>query len=250
MKSLFKVTKDKILNDLKNRDGEDLLYRLLPLLLMEVMSRYFRLEVEGAENLPAKGRVLITPNHSGYSGFDALMLSHVLRKETKRPVRVLTHKLWFMTPFTAQPAQRFGFFEATSKNGEMFLKKNQQVVLFPEGEKGNFKPSTKAYRLQEFKRGFIRLALSTQTPIVPTLILGAEETHINLKEIQLPKFAKNIVIPLPLNVIPLPVKWKIVFLEPYVLPYSSSSINDTELVHELAGMVREKMQSELRRLRQ
>jgi 1-acyl-sn-glycerol-3-phosphate acyltransferase len=247
LKKFFNIPNEKILEGLENLDRDQLLYRVMPDFLMEIMSRYFRLTLEGEEHLPKKGRVLITPNHSGYSGFDAMILSHVLKKITGRAARVLTHHLWFLTETTSLPAAKLGFVEATRENGVKYLKKNQQVVIFPEGENGNFKPSTKAYHLQEFKRGFIRMALITQSPIVPTLIVGAEETHINLKKLKLTKFLRGLVLPLPLNVIPLPAKWKIIFLEPIHLPFPPSSADDREVVHELAQMVREKMQTALRK---
>src|SRR5690606_24060997 len=128
--------------------------------------------------------------------------------------RVLTHHLWFISPVTALPAQKLGFIEATTKNGYSLLKKNNLVVLFPEGEYGNFKPSQKAYKLREFKRGFTRLSLMTRAPVIPTLILGAEETHINLRQLKFTKYLFGTVLPLPLNVLPLPAKWKIIFMEP------------------------------------
>ena len=57
------------------------------------------------------------------------------------------------------PAHKMGFLEATTSNGLNLLKKNNMLILFPEGEYGNFKPSQKRYRLQEFKRGFVRMAV-------------------------------------------------------------------------------------------
>ncbi|MEK6553885.1 MAG: hypothetical protein AABZ31_01490, partial [Bdellovibrionota bacterium] len=102
---------------------------------------------------------------------------------------------------------------------------------------------SKAYELQEFRRGFVRMALQTGAPIVPTIILGAEETHINLKQIRLTKFLRGSILPLPLNVIPLPVKWKIIFLKPIYLPYKPASARDSKLVHEIAGEIREQVQS-------
>lgn len=245
MKKFFKSPNEKFFEGLENLDRDQLLYRVMPEFLMELMSRYFRLSIEGEENIPRKGRVLITPNHSGYSGFDAMMLTHILKKTTGRTARVLTHHLWFLTETTSLPAQKLGFVEATRDNGIKFLKRNQQVVIFPEGEDGNFKSSSKAYRLQEFKRGFVRMALRTQAPIVPTLIIGAEESHINLKKLKLTPFLRGLVLPLPLNVIPLPVKWKIIFMEPIHFPFPPSSASDRETVLDLAQMLREKMQRKL-----
>lgn len=245
MKELFRLKADDILNQLKNADRETLLYKLLPHFFLELMKTYFRVQVEGGENIPRRGRALITPNHSGVSGFDAMVLHHEIMRAAGRYPRVLTHHLWFLTKTTAIPAQKLGFVEATTENGLSALKKNQLVVLFPEGEYGNFKPSSKAYQLQEFKRGFIRMALETNSPIVPTLILGAEETHVNLSRLKLTKFLRGVVLPLPLNLIPLPSKWKIIFMEPMRLPYKKEAACDRELVHELAEELQEKMQTRL-----
>ncbi|MEN0059098.1 MAG: hypothetical protein AAGB31_09700, partial [Bdellovibrio sp.] len=103
------------------------------------------------------------------------------------------------------------------------------------------------YQLQEFRRGFVRMALETQAPIVPALILGAEETHINLKKLKFTKFLKGSVIPLPLNVLPLPAKWHIHFLEPIYLPYKPGAVEDSELVHEITQDIQEQMQQAMKK---
>lgn len=244
MINFFRKPNEKIFN-LTKLDGDALLYRVFPRLFMEVLKKYFRLEVEGIENIPSKGPVIIAPNHSGFSGFDAMVLAYILQQETKRIPRVMTHHLWFLTEKTALPAQKMGFIEATFENGLSLLKKNHMVVLFPEGEQGNFKPSTQRYQLQEFKRGFVRMALKTGAPIVPTLVIGAEETHINLQQLKFSKFLRGLVLPLPLNVIPLPAKWKIVFQKPIQLPFGPEKVNDSEICHDLANEIQESMQKKL-----
>jgi 1-acyl-sn-glycerol-3-phosphate acyltransferase len=245
LKQLFRMRLEDIMNQMVSSDRETVLYKLLPHFFLELAKTYFRVQVEGAQNLPRRGRALITPNHSGVSGFDALILQHEIIRAAGRYPRVLAHHLWFLTKTTAIPASRLGLVEATTDNGLKALRKNQMVVLFPEGEYGNFKPSSKAYQLQEFKRGFIRMALQTNTPIIPTLVLGAEETHVNLKQLKLSKFLRGVILPLPLNLIPLPSKWKIIFLEPIHLPYKKEAANNNELVHELAEELQEKMQQRL-----
>lgn len=241
MKKIFEIPKDGILN-LKDLDKETLIYRVMPHFFMELMSKYFRLEVEGIENLPKSGRALITPNHSGYSGLDAMLLVHQISHLIQRTPRVLTHYFFFLSKATSIPAQKLGFIEASIKNGLHQLMNDHLVVIFPEGEQGNFKPTAKRYNLQEFKRGFIRMALQTQSPIIPTVIIGAEETHINLSQLKFSKYLRGFILPLPLNILPLPAKWKIKFLEPIELPYTADAIHDTELVHELAEMVQEDLQ--------
>lgn len=241
MKNFLQKPNEKIFG-LRNLDRDTLIYRVLPRLLLEILRKYFRLEVEGIENIPRNGGVIISPNHSGFSGFDAVLLAHIIQTEAKRIPRVMTHHFWFLTETTAIPAQKMGFTEATYENGVNALNKGHAIVLFPEGEQGNFKPTSERYQLQEFKRGFVRMALETQTPIVPVVILGAEETHINLKKLKFTKFLKGSVIPLPLNILPLPAKWRIRFLEPVLLPYKPSAVNDVELVHEITQDIQENMQ--------
>ncbi|HEY8272358.1 MAG TPA: lysophospholipid acyltransferase family protein [Pseudobdellovibrionaceae bacterium] len=241
MINFFRKPNEKIFN-LANLDRDVLLYRVLPRWFMELTRKYFRLEIEGLEHIPKKGAALITPNHSGYMGIDAALLAHILNQEAKRIPRILTHHFWFLTKTTALPAQKMGFTEATFANGVEELQKKRLVVIFPEGESGNFKPTQKMYELQEFHRGFVRMALETGAPIIPCLVIGAEESQINLKKLKLTKFLKGLVIPLPLNFIPLPVKWKIKFLEPIHLPYGPKALKDMDLIHEICEEIQEKMQ--------
>lgn len=244
MKNFLQKPNEKIFG-LRHLDRDTLIYRVLPRFLLEILRKYFRLEVDGIQNVPKKGGVIFAPNHSGYTGFDAFLLAHILQKEGHRAPLILTHHFWFLTETTSIPAHKMGFTEATYENGINSLKKGHAIVLFPEGEHGNFKPSSKRYQLQEFKRGFVRMALETQSPIVPVVIVGAEETHINLKKLKFTRFLQGTVIPLPLNIIPLPAKWRIHFLDPIHLPYKPSAVNDDELVHEITQDIQEQIQAKI-----
>lgn len=216
------------------------------LFLLEIMRKYFRLEVEGIENIPKRGRCLITPNHSGVTALDAVMIGNEIFTQRKRIPRMLAHPLWFITPNIRILAKRLGLDEANKETGEKLLREGNVVILFPEGAEGNFKPTALRYHLQEFKRGFVRMAMATQTPIVPTVVIGAEETHINLSSIKLSKRLRGTIIPIPLNIIPLPAKWKIVFLPPVDMKkYSKEDAANTKLVHKLANEVQELIQTRI-----
>jgi 1-acyl-sn-glycerol-3-phosphate acyltransferase len=179
-------------------------------LALELLARYQRVEVEGLEHLPARGPAILLPNHSGFLGLDALLLRHEIRKLRGRTPRILLHKLWFAGGLLEPSARRFGFLEASYANGLAALRRNKIVMLFPEGEEGNFKPTHERYRLREFRKGFVKMAARTGAPVIPVLIIGAEETHINLGQVKI----LNQLLPLPLNYFPLPAKWKIKLLEP------------------------------------
>lgn len=108
--------------------------------LVTLLKFYFRLETTGTENIPKRGAGLIIPNHSGFTGLDAIILTHEVKAKTRRLAKVMTHFLWFISQTTAIPANKLGFIEATTENGVKLLKENNLVILFPEGERGNFNP--------------------------------------------------------------------------------------------------------------
>lgn len=227
--------------------SEDKVYRQgVPLFLLEIVRKYFRLEVEGLENVPRKGAALIIPNHSGVTALDAVMIGNEISREIRRVAKILAHPLWFIGPNIRVLAKRIGLVEANKDAGVKLLKKRHMVILFPEGEAGNFKPTAERYKLREFRRGFVRMAMETQATIVPTIVIGAEETNINLSQLKLTRFLRGIVIPIPLNVIPLPAKWKIVFLPPIDMSkYTKEDAANHDLVHEIAQSVRSQIQARI-----
>lgn len=218
----------------------------VPRFLLDIVRRYFRLEVEGIENVPKKGRCLIVPNHSGVTALDAVMVANEIQRTMKRVPRILAHPLWFVGPNIRILAKRMGLEEANKDAGEILLKKEKIVMIFPEGAAGNFKPTSQRYHLQEFRRGFVRMAMATKAPIVPVVVIGAEETNINLSNIPLTKVLKGTIIPIPLNVIPLPAKWKIIFLPPVSMKkYSKKDTANADLVHSISEDVKAKIQARI-----
>lgn len=195
------------------------------------------------------GPLLIAANHSGFSGLDALLLSYQIYQHTARIPRTLTHRLWFSNQWTQSFFPKFGLIQATIENGKDALERNNIVIIFPEGENGNFKPSSQKYVLRKFRKGFIYMAVSSGAPIVPVVILGAEESHINLRQLTLPAWLGNLIVPLPLNLIPLPSKWDVHILKPIYLPFGRDKLEMTDFVEELADEVQETMQQHINRLR-
>jgi len=222
---------------------EELAFKLIPSFTLEIIRRYLRVETEGMDNIPKKGRCIIVSNHSGYAGFDAIMLQNEIRRALDRVARLVAHKLWFFGEPVKVVSDKMGLVEADMNACLKILNKEEALILFPEGEAGNFKPSNRRYRLQEFKRGFVRLAMITRSPIIPSFVIGAEETHINLSQIKFSKYIIGTVIPIPLNVIPLPVKWKICFLPPiYLNSYTPADAMNREKVFEVTMQIKRQMQ--------
>ena len=224
---------------------EDVAYRILPSFLLEIINRYLRVEVEGLEHVPTRGPCIVIANHSGYMGFDALMVGHQIYTHRKRVPRIIAHRLWFLRPEISVHAKKLGLVPATFDNGLKILKRNQMLMLFPEGEEGNFKPSVYSYRLRKFRRGFVRLALSTGAPIVPAVVIGAEETHITLSQVRWAKQLLGILIPIPLNIIPLPARWHIRFFEPIQLEKNQKLAGDIDHVTKVSRKIRHQLQKHL-----
>jgi len=216
---------------------------------LKLLKEYLRLEVEGVENLPRKGRAVILPNHSGFAGADAVLLTSVIKRRTRRRARLMAHRAFFDFSDTLRSiSESHGLRKAGLGSGIEILSRDQLLIIFPEGETGNFKPTYKRYQLQRFHTGFLRMAIETRSPVVPTIIIGAEETHLSLGNINLNRWIKGLRIPIPLNFIPLPAKWKIVFLEP--IPgdqYDPSVLEDPDRLREIAAELQKRMQRELRK---
>jgi 1-acyl-sn-glycerol-3-phosphate acyltransferase len=186
--------------------------------------RYFRPVIEGIENVPA-GRVLIVPNHSGQLPFDGMVIAVACLLEARPPrlVRAMVER-WFPTlPFVNVAFARAGAVTGDPLNCRNLLEAENAILVFPEGARGSGKPWSHRYRLVDFGRGFMRLALQTGAPIVPVSVVGAEESIISLTDIKplarllhAPYFPISPLLPLlgPLAYMPLPTRFYVTFGEP------------------------------------
>ncbi len=186
---------------------------------------YFRVEHFGLENIPTEGPVLLISNHSGQIPIDGLMIATccLLELDPPRAVRSMVEKWTAELPFVSWVFPRLGQVVGTRTNARELLSRDGCILAFPEGMRGISKTYDKAYQLQEFGLGFMRLALATNTPIVPVGVIGAEEQMpalLNLERIGgavgLPALPITPTFPLlgPLGALPLPVKYRIHFGEP------------------------------------
>lgn len=209
--------------------------------------RYFRVEIQGLRNVPSSGPVIVIANHSGYAGADAIVLSHLLCACRGQDARILAHRAFFdIFEEIGTIPYSFGLRRATYRNGVRLLRDGSSMVLFPEAEAGNFKSSFKRYQLQKFHAGFVRMALATGAPVVPCLVTGAEESHWNLGSFLLPLMPTKLRLPLPLNIFPLPAKWRIRFLPPLHDPILRVlTRSNKEGIQAYTEMIRQKMQKSL-----
>ena len=188
------------------------------------ISRYFRPEVTGLEQIPS-GRVLLVPNHSGQLPFDGLVIavSTLLAPQNPRLLRPMVERWVPSLPYINIVFSRSGVVLGDPINCRNLLEADQPILVFPEGAKGSGKTWQRRYQLTTFGRGFMRLALQTRTPIVPVSVVGAEEAIPTLYNatklaalLKMPYFPLPALLPLlgPLAYLPLPTKFYVRFGAP------------------------------------
>ncbi|MDB5557000.1 MAG: phospholipid/glycerol acyltransferase [Rhizobium sp.] len=209
---------------------------------------YFRAEAFGVENIPATGRMIVVSNHSGQLPFDGLVISAACFLEPPAP-RLLRSMVEFFVPsvpFASYLFARWGQITGTPENCRRLLAADEAVLVFPEGARGISKPFSKRYQLAEFGKGFMRLALEMNAPIIPVAVIGAEEQApaINVKSIakllRMPSFP---IVPYPpfVPLVPLPVKYRVYFGEP--MTFTGDPDDDDEVLDEKVKVVRNQIQS-------
>ena len=216
---------------------------------------YWRVQTSGIENIPETGRALLVVNHSGQLPWDGAMVANAVMREhpSQRLVRTLFAD-WFPTlPFFSQMFVKCGQVLATEDNGRRLLEQDELVAVYPEGYKGVGKLYNERYKLARFGRGgFIKMAIKTHSPIIPTCVVGAEETYISLaksermaKLIGFPYFPLTPTFPWTglLGFVPLPTKWSIDFGTPLPMDeYPEEAADDLALVSQLTDQVRNTVQ--------
>ncbi len=216
---------------------------------------WFRCKVRGIENVPA-GRAMVIGNHAGQIALDGLMVSAalVLEGEPPRLVRGMG-EYWLGTlPFLSILLDRTGSSVGTPQTCADMLRHGECVMAFPEGIRGMNKLYADAYQLQEFGLGFMRLALETDTPIIPVAVVGSEEQAPSIANLEglgrmlgMPAFPITLTWPWlgPLGMIPLPVRYHIEFGAP--MRFQGDADDEDEVIEEKVEEVKATIQGMLRR---
>jgi 1-acyl-sn-glycerol-3-phosphate acyltransferase len=213
--------------------------------------KYWRVELEGIENVPVAGRGLLVSNHAGVIPWDGAMVRTGIWMEhpKRRHARMLVVNFAFALPGFSQFLLKTGNVLAHPDNAVTLLERDELVGVFPEGVKGAAKLYRDRYQVRRFGRGgFVQVAIRTGAPIIPVAVVGAEEVHPVVFE--LPWLARLVGLPtLPitptfplfggLGLLPLPSKWFIAFGPP--IPTASlgpDAAEDPRLVMEISEEVR------------
>jgi 1-acyl-sn-glycerol-3-phosphate acyltransferase len=214
---------------------------------------YFRTEVHGIERVPS-GRVLLVANHSGQFPLDGMVIgaSLFLDAEPPRLMRSMVEKWTQTLPFVSTFFSRVGQVVGVPENARRLLDLEAAILVFPEGSRGISKSFAERYQLREFGLGFMRLALETDTPVVPVAVIGAEEQYISLgnldalsRALGMPSFPLIPQLLLPGGPMPLPTRYRLYFGEP--MTFRGDPDDDDAVIEEKVARVKGKIQSMLNR---
>ncbi|HEX8066771.1 MAG TPA: lysophospholipid acyltransferase family protein [Thermoleophilaceae bacterium] len=244
--------------DLDERDP-DYIRETLPGLWL-LASFYFRADVRGLENIPAEGPVLLVGNHSGGNMTpDTLVFTLAFNTYfgVERRFYQLAHNLVLTMPWLAS-LRKYGTVAASPANAQKALSTGAALLVYPGGDYEVHRPSWESARV-DFggRKGYVRLALENDVPIVPLVSLGGQETALFLSRgeglarlLRLDRLFRLKVLPISLAVpwglnvgdmlghFPLPAKLQIRALPPIHLREQFGPDPDVEEVdeHVLAAM--------------
>ena len=260
---------------LDDRDPQ-IIERLMPFFGW-VYQYYFRVQTDGWQNIPPTGKVLLIGSHNGgLAAPDTVMMTYDWFRQfgTDRPAYALMEpKIWQALPGLARLATQVGTIQPHPNLTRAALRRNAAVLIYPGGTKDVFRPYSQRNKIDFYgHKGFIKLALQEEVPIVPFISHGAHSTLIVLADIypqlqQLHQLGMHWlwgidpgVFPIylglpwgigigPLPNIPLPVALHTRVCPPIVFDrYGESAAHDREYVDRCYVQVCNLMQQQLDRL--
>ncbi|HLC40796.1 MAG TPA: lysophospholipid acyltransferase family protein [Methylomirabilota bacterium] len=130
---------------------------------------YFRIRHEGVSHVPLDGPLLITPNHVSYA--DPVFVGTPVR----RPIHYMAWERLFQVPLLKRIIPYLNAFPVNTDETDTkairsvvrLLDAGKAILIFPEGGR------SVDGRLQPFKSGAFRLALTRNVPVLPVTIAGA-----------------------------------------------------------------------------
>ncbi len=147
-----------------------LIYEMLRWFAFIVFAIIIRLSLAGLNNVPARGPLILAPNHLAW--FDIpLVALHIPRK-----VVYMAKEEWFRGKIAwlirflgAFPVRRGEPDRQALRAAEEQLRQGHILGIFPEGTR------SKSHRLAQGHAGMALIALRTGVPVVPVAIWGSEK---------------------------------------------------------------------------
>jgi 1-acyl-sn-glycerol-3-phosphate acyltransferase len=152
-----------------------MLYRLFRFLFRCLFYSIYRLKVQGRENIPEKGAVILCANHISYMdppivGTPLVRKVHYMAKAELFKIPVFG---WLITQFGAFPVKRGGVSKDSIRYCLHLLSEGKMMGIFPEGSRKNAGGMG--------KKGAASLALKSNATVIPVAIIGEYKIFKTMK---------------------------------------------------------------------
>lgn len=259
------VTGDRALPEVLRDRDPDMIREVFPW-LATVSDHYYRTEVEGIENLLSTASLIVSTHNGSLFTPDmhGLSVAFLRRFGLETPGYGLTHKVVFKFPGIGAAVRKFGGIPATPENASLTLRNGFPLLVYPGGDLDALKPFSRRHEIMfGRRRGFIKLAIKEQVPIVPVVSVGAHEVMMLLTDgrslartLRFDKFLRIKTVPISLGFpfglglagvgsIPLPSKVRIRILPPISLAEPRQAAENSERVERAFVYVKNQMQRAL-----
>lgn len=203
--------------------------------------RYFDVRTYGIENVPSRGRVMLVGNHSGGVALDGAMVIASLFFEMEPPRLAQGMAEYFLNkwPVASQWTSRLGHLTGLPEHATRLLEDDRALMIFPEGARGTAKLYHERNSLVRFGTGFVRLALETNTPIVPFAFVGGGEAIPTVYNSEfLGKLTGAPYVPFTPYLLPLPrpVDLQIYYGAP--ITFEGTGAEEDEVIHRYVDRVK------------
>ena len=228
-----------------------------------LMDYWFRMEIEGWEELP-EPPVLLVGIHSGAPFvWDAwtVGIQWWRRFGSERPLHGTAHDALMAAPLIGDYFRRMGVLPAAPDSIATALAEGHDVALWPGGEIDSLRPWTdRDEAVLAGRKGFVRMAIKAGVPIVPIATVGGPDSMPVLfrgrrlaKALQLDKVARLKMFPIALSApwglgpamlpeLPLPTKIRTAFQPPVMLSKDPAKAKDDRYVAAKYEEVRQSIQ--------
>ncbi len=151
----------------------------------KVWRRYFRFETEGFEVLRDTETSLIVGYHGGPWTFDLWMLGDRMHDQLGYFPRAVWHWLWWAVPGLSHVVGDLGGLRGAPSPDEIddLRARGEHLILAPGGMREAMRPFWDEGRVDlGDRRGYLRLALRHDLPIIPVVATGLDATFVGLND--------------------------------------------------------------------
>ena len=224
-----------------------------------------RAEVSGIENIPETGRAILVSNH-GRLDFDFFILVKLIWDHCRRFPRIMADRIWFKLPLLRTLFHAAGAVEGTRANAISLLQQDQIVLTYPGGVREIMTSRFGEEHIHwEGRTGFAKVAITTQSPVIPVAGKGVNNGFIFLTsgkwlgrllfrgilrmghsydDYRDPLTIGLIPFPIPFSIavhFPFPCKVRYIIGKPLTPEYGSEAADNPELVQNFADQVKDSL---------